>query len=237
MKPEKSNKLITLWALALLLMAPCITWAQKAKEAAPAPSSGMAVEPSKQKTAADQVKNNKSDSDNPIVNQLNQHILEQKAVLERGVADKSLSNEEIEVIKADIAFTERKVKTLTSGAAPAQYNSKGQMVITREQYANFPDDKQREIAGSQKYEIADLTNGTPATLTARIAGLFYMTVDQFNSAPFEKKVQILQNPETYIIVNNTSEIPKIVMSRAELNSLPAAKQQSIVNSGDFKIVD
>jgi hypothetical protein len=141
-----------------------------------------------QQTAATKSKTTKVESSDPAVRGLQQHIVEQQALLDRGTANKTLTTEQVEAINADIAATEQKIMVLTSGSkeAPARFNSKGQQVITRDQFMNYPAEKQKEIAGSMKFEITDLLNGTPATLTARLSSVIYLTADQFQSTPPEK---------------------------------------------------
>lgn len=110
--------------------------------------------------------------------------------------------------------------------------------VTRAQLMAMPNGQLREtMINLDFFNITDLVNATPAQTASRQSDKVYMSVEQFNQADYERKMHVIMNPSHYVIVQSSSQIPKTEMSRAVLNSLPEAKKQAIIDSGDFKIID
>jgi hypothetical protein len=179
------------------------------------------------------------------MNELKYELLKFNATLEEGLKHRSLSQQEEAELTANISKVRKAIHELNasrspkanSGNLPVTKNSKGQVEVSRSQYLKLSEVEKKEVAGSDSYTINNLVNAKPIHKSSRIDGLFYLTADQFYHTPVDKRMHILQNPELYIVFENANEIPKAKMSRAEFQSLPSSKQQYILQSGDFTIID
>ena len=110
--------------------------------------------------------------------------------------------------------------------------------ITRAQFLAMSDAQKVVIANNnQEYQISDLVNATPAHLQDRLGGVIYLSVADFNNASPERRVHVLNNPESYIVVADSKAIPKQKISRQEVNALAPDKQKLILESGDFQVID
>ena len=81
------------------------------------------------------------------------------------------------------------------------------------------------------YEFTDLvqTNAQPAAGDGRI----YLTPSQFYALPVEKRLQVLQNDATYVVLADVSQKPKMAISQSQFQALPQDKQNAILQSGDY----
>lgn len=67
--------------------------------------------------------------------------------------------------------------------------------------------------------------------------IFRITEKMFYEYPTPKKVHIISNPDTYIIVPEGMEQEKKKISRVEFNQLPEEKKNIILTNPDIEIVD
>lgn len=188
--------------------------------------------------AAEQLRNYRGTSNDPVLNDLNYRLLELEVQLSEGKRNNSLSSEQVSSLQRDIALTKEKISS-RSGERKAvnRIASETPRILSRSQFVALPIEQQQEAASSLKTEITDLVNAAPGQLTLRNPDLFYIVADQFNDLPVDRKIIILNRPDKYVVVNKASDIPKIKIPRSEFESLPKVKQQAMMNSGEFMITD
>jgi len=229
MKTLKKLRLVLVFSSAWLLLSYADGRAQT-KEVNPPPATTTSG--SRQSSSAEELRKFKS---NGGTDKMQESLLQTRTALETGIASNSLSEKEIADLKAKIAAIEGRIST--QGSVPA-VTPPGVRGITRSQFVQMNMDQQRNVLTDHtRIQITDLVNATSADLNQRLPNVFYVPAEDFRNYDISRKIQILNNPDTYKVVSAKSAIPKIQISRTEFNSLPATKQESIRNSGEFVITD
>ena len=238
----KQNKLSkSILAFVIMLLCNLHSWAQAERTVK---VSADSKPHQKEASAAVELKNFEYDASNPELSDQRLLLLKTKVDLEYRQSQNRLSEQEIAYLKESIVLLENKVnfmsKNNTNVVAGKTYTERK---FTREQFVAMSEADQKEIVSNPtRYEITDLINAAPGA--ERMENVIYITVDDFKDADAAKKIHMIKNSSSYVILKDASSFPletqvvtKYRMSRAEFNTFPSDKQRDILNSDHIEITD
>lgn len=260
---EKQFKLNTgMFAIAFLLICAVPAWSQ----VTPGTTVTAAAKAEVKYPAAEALKNFKADPSNPQWSKMQLVLLQDKAELEAGLAKGTLSNEQAKELTRKIGLMESQVKEIApvnpiekaSAERAARVKQADQKATAREIMNSRQMNRSQFVAmdaADQKQailnnvNITDLVNANPSAMGQRMENMFYIPVSSFRQFDIEKQIHILNNPSSYIIVNDGAVIPSAgaeknypvvkskTITRAELNSYSPEKKKAIEDSNDFVITE
>jgi hypothetical protein len=243
----KKQVKISLGVLVLMMLLICNpgAWAQSGN-AAGTGTLGTANSVSKQKQSSALIESKKVNRQTPDeVSNLQMSLMEARQTLKNGQANHSLNEKQAYVLTEKIKSIESQLKSgsVKTDASAAQAGQAGSMrsimkekQFTRAQFAALPLDQKREVLKSNDVVCKDLVNA-PSTPLQRTKSVYYITEDNFKNSDVMKRIHVLENPGTYIIVKNGTVLPKQQISRAELNSMPEARQRYILSSDKYEVTN
>jgi len=126
------------------------------------------------------------------------------------------------------------VSTVHSGSSATA----AQKQITRAQFIQLSGSEQAALlADMSNVNITDLVNATPSDLAHRQDNLFYIPAAEFKNYSADRQWQILKNPNSYKVVQDAAQIPKIEIPKAQYDAMPQSKKDIIRNSSDYIIIN
>jgi hypothetical protein len=180
-------------------------------------TSGKTAQSAKQKyPASAELAKFRDDPSNPELNRKKRALLENKSVLEKGIAENSISAEQRSTLEKRISILEKELSKYNS-SDPKQNPSERDKLnaiykskqCNRAQFLSMSEQQQRNLFQSiPDLKITDLVNAKPETLSKRKNDVHYLTVQKFNSAPVNNKIQILNNPGKYVVAQNYEDLPQ-----------------------------
>jgi hypothetical protein len=223
-------------------------------------------------SAKQQLQDFKPDRSNPELSQLKYNLLEAQVKLEKAQSDNSLSPSEMEGLNNRIKMLQSKIEAMTymesvQGNVASTPHQRTRPVkdkevvekeilnaaieskqITREQFIQLSYVRQKEVI-LNGCTVTDLVNNNAETYKAANANPIFVVASDFNNYSTEKQIHILNNPQSYIVVQHASQIPgnnterqepaltKYKISKAELNQFSPERRKAIEESPNFTITD
>ena len=269
-----SPRTLLIVAVTIILFA-ATGYAQSGKQhaASPRPVNLSSDNVSSQNSSVkEQLQNFKHDPSNPELSNLKLNLLELQVQMEKAKMDNSLSASEMEGLSNRINMLQSKIKAMTyvepvqeniantspqraRPAKPKEVVEKEILVsaretkrLSREQFMQLGQDAQKEMLNDGMV-ITDLINNNAETLGKANPNPIFIIASDFTHYSIEKQIQILNNPQTYIVVQHSSQIPgkntdkqepeltKYKISKAELNQYSPERRKAIENSPNFTITD
>lgn len=273
MNSQKQTPLV-LAAAFILLVATGYAQSGKQQSASPQPKTISAENASIQNGSAKlQLQNFKHDPAQPELSNLKLSLLELRVQMERAQNDNSLSAVELEGLNNRINMIQSKIKAITY-VEPVQDNTvasspqqrvrpakakevieketllaaKVSQQITREQFMLLGQAGQKEIL-LDGITVTDLVNNTAEGYRNANANPIFIVASDFSNYSTEKQIHILNNPQSYIVVLQASQIPgnnterqdpaitKHRISKAELKQYSPERRKAIEESPNFVITD